>query len=259
MANIVCIVQARMGSTRLPGKVLLDLCGHTVLYHVINRIKESTIIDNVVVATSTNEIDNVILDECRLIGVDYFCGSENDVLDRYYRAAIKYGATDIVRVTSDCPLIDPNVIDIVIGEFIKERDTIKYDYACNVLSRKYPRGLDVEIFSMRALTQTFEFAIENHQREHVTPYIFENPDKFNLLSIQNNKNESSYRWTLDVDEDYEMIKNIYESLWKEDEFFGKNIVIDYLKKNPLISKINENIKQKEFTTVSSMPNKIKVI
>jgi spore coat polysaccharide biosynthesis protein SpsF len=245
MSNVVCIVQARVGSTRLPGKVMLKLCNYTVLYHVLNRVKQSRKIDKIIVATTQNEKDSVIVGEAVFSGVEYYRGCEDDVLDRYYQAAYNSNATEIVRITSDCPLIDPNIIDHTIDMYFKENKNKKYDYACNFISRRYPRGLDVEIFSKEALSKAHKNAKQKHEREHVTPYIYKNPELFTLLSIENASDESKYRWTLDVEEDYQLLNEIYEYFWKRNIFFGKDEVINYLKNNVDLLDINSKIKQKK--------------
>ena len=203
--RIVAIIQARMGSTRLPGKVLMNLDGRTVLARVFERVSRFKSIQSVVVATSTNRENDDIAAECARLGVSCVRGSENDVLDRYVQAARKHKAEAIVRITADCPLIDPEVSDSVVKEFLRQHA----DYASNVFPRTYPRGLDTEVFTRDALEQAWEESTEPHQREHVTPYLYEHPQIFQMASTQAEADYSFHRWTLDTPEDMELIRTIY--------------------------------------------------
>jgi len=178
--KIVAIVQARMGSTRLPGKVLLDLCGTSVLGWVASRVRLCRLIDEVVIATTTSPADEAIVEEAQRLAVAIFRGDEQDVLDRYYRAARMGNADVIVRITADCPLIDPDLTGETIEQFLAERP----DYASNALERTYPRGLDTEVMSRQALERAWREAREPYQRAHVTPYIYQNPGQFRILSAK---------------------------------------------------------------------------
>lgn len=222
--NVLAIVQARMGSTRLPGKVMKELCDIPVLMHVVRRIKKSRIINNVIVATTIKEEDNIIVDLMRKEHVDIFRGSEEDVLDRYYLAAKENNADIVVRVTSDDPLIDFNIIDDIVEKLITE----KLDYCCNNMPRTYPLGLDCECFTFNALKIAWRNAKEKYDREHVTPFIRENSNLFKISSVKNDKDFSNLRWTLDTLEDYNYIKNIYENLYYLDNYFTTSQIIDFL-------------------------------
>lgn len=186
------IIQARMGSTRLPGKILKDLLGKTVLQHVIERVQQARTIDEIIIATTTLEQDNAVVREAMQCGVRYFRGSEADVLSRYYLAAKENEAENVVRITSDCPLIDPQVIDIIVNFYKK---TKQYDIVTNASSdlsqRTYPRGLDTEVFSFTVLEKAFKQADKPYQREHVTPFIYENADR--VYFYKNSKDYSMYR------------------------------------------------------------------
>src|SRR4030081_1777500 len=168
-----------MCSTRLPGKVLLDLAGASVLSRVLERVRRTNSIDEVLVATTDRPSDDVIVQECLRYQIPIFRGQEEDVLDRYYRAAVSAKADVVVRITSDCPLIDPEVTGKTVQAFLEERP----DYASNCLVRTYPRGLDTEVVTVRALERAWREAAKPHQREHVTPYIYGNPGEFRLLSV----------------------------------------------------------------------------
>jgi spore coat polysaccharide biosynthesis protein SpsF len=237
--RVVAIIQARMGSTRLPGKVLKDLAGETVLARVVKRTRRATLLDEVVVATTTQPADDVIVRESERLGVAYFRGDEADVLDRYYRAAQRFAADVVVRVTSDCPLIDPELIDTTVDAFLKQ----KADYATNALVITYPRGLDVEVFTAAALAWTWEAAKESYQRTHVTPYIYENPARFKIVSLTAEKDYGVFRWTLDTKEDLEALREMYKHFadggnvhWRE--------ALALAKTHPELAKLNANVQQK---------------
>lgn len=241
--KIVAIVQARMGSERLPGKVMIKIADKTALYHVITRVRQSKLIDEILIATTTKTEDDIIVEETKNIGVKYYRGSEEDVLSRYYYAAKESNADTIIRITSDCPLIDPEIIDRII-EFYKEHD---YEIVANASSdlskRTFPRGLDVEIFSFQQLETAFMKAYEKYQREHVTPYIYENAKE--IYFYKNDIDYSKYRWTLDTKEDLELICKIYDELYKGTHDFYLNNIIELFEKKPELYKINAHIEQKK--------------
>lgn len=241
--KVVAIIQARMGSTRLPGKVLMEVLDKPLLEYQIERVKRSKLIDEVVIATTTKETETPIIDLCKRLGIFYYRGSENNVLKRYYEAATQYNADIIVRLTSDCPIIDPQIIDMVINSFIENREEI--DYASNTLERTYPRGMDVEVFSYKALKYTYLNATSVAEQEHVTPYIYQNPNTFNLFSIINDLDESKHRWTVDTIEDFNLIKKIICYFNKHNTIFSINDVINLLNNNKEWSKINSNVIQKD--------------
>jgi len=237
----VAIVQARMGSTRFFGKVLEDIEGRPMLWHVVNRLKHSKLLHNIVVATSVNHQDDTIEEFCEKGSICYFRGSEDDVLDRYYHAARKFEVELVVRVTSDCPLIDPNVVDRVISTYLENKEN--YDYASNTIKRTYPRGLDTEVFPYEALERCYEEATRGHEREHVTTYIYEHPEMFKLLNLENNKNLSHLRWTVDEEPDLRLVREIYKRLNKRNLFFMEDI-LRVLEKEPSLTEINKGVEQK---------------
>lgn len=240
--NVIAIVQARMGSERLPGKVLMDIVGRPMLWHVVNRIKYAKYIDKLVIATTTNKKDDVIEDFCKKYALDFYRGSEGDVLDRYYQTAKKYQVDVVVRITSDCPLIDPEVVDKVVAFYLKNRDIV--DYASNSLKRSYPRGLDTEVFSFEVLKKTWQEANKLYQREHVTPYIYEHPEIFRLANVNNDEDLSYVRWTVDEKKDLEFVREIYKRLYKNGEIFLMKHILALFKKEPQILDINKEVKQK---------------
>jgi len=237
----VAIVQARMRSTRFFGKVLEDIEGKPMLWQVINRLRHSRLLHDIVVATSVNHQDDVIEEFCKTGNICYFRGSENDVLQRYYNAATKFEAELIVRVTSDCPLIDPNVVDRVISSYLENSEN--YDYASNTIKRTYPRGLDTEVFPYKILERCYEKATRGYEREHVTAYIYEHPDMFILLNVENNQNLSHLRWTVDEELDLRFVREIYKRLNKRNSFFMEDI-LRVLEKEPSLSEINKGVEQK---------------
>ncbi len=242
--KVVAIVQARMGSTRLPGKVLMELGGETVLGRVVRRLRQAALVDEIVVATTSSAADDVIVRECEWLDVVAFRGSENDVLDRYYRAASGRGAEAIVRITSDCPLIDPELVNETIRLF-RDADG---DYASNVFPRTYPRGLDTEVFSAPALERAWREADEPYQREHVTPYFYEHPERFRLLSLRGQTDYSHYRWTLDTAEDLDLLRAIYARLGKREDFSWRE-AIEVIKREPDLAELNSHVLQKEMRAI----------
>jgi spore coat polysaccharide biosynthesis protein SpsF len=237
--RIVAIIQARMGSTRLPGKVLMDIGGQTMLARVVNRVRRATLIDETIVATTVNLKDEPIVAECERLNLAYFRGSEENVLERYYEAALKYKAEGVVRITSDCPLIDPGEIDKAVSEFLSQES----DYASNSLKRTYPRGLDTEVMTIETLAKAWQEANDHYERAHVTPYIYQNPKLFKLRSVKAVKNYSNHRWTVDTSEDLVFIRAIYQRLNNEATFGWKD-VLEVLNREPQLMELNKHIVQK---------------
>jgi glutamate-1-semialdehyde aminotransferase/spore coat polysaccharide biosynthesis protein SpsF (cytidylyltransferase family)/predicted dehydrogenase len=233
---IVAIIQARMGSSRLPGKSLAEIANRPMLWHVIQRARRATLVDRVVVATSTNAADDAIEEMCRENGVACYRGSENDVLDRFYLVARQEKASQIVRITGDCPLIDPEVIDRVVRRF--QRGDL--DYASNTMVRSYPDGLDTEIFSFSVLERAWHEASKTSEREHVTPYM--RSEKFRTANVENDLTSlyQHCRWTVDEAEDLEFIRAVYKAL-REKESFGMKAVLELIEKNPGLKMMNSQI------------------
>jgi len=239
--NVVAIIQARIGSTRLPGKVLKKIQDKVVLDYVIDRLKKCKNITEIVLAITTNKNDDILEAYAKNKKINFIRGSEEDVLNRYYEAAKKFNAEVIVRITSDCPLIDPVIVDKIIAKHLEN----EADYTTNIIERTYPRGLDTEVFNFDILKATDMHATEQHYREHVTPYIREHPEKFKLQNIEaeGKIKRPDIRITLDTKEDFELISKII-SHFDNLDFYTEN-VIDFLEKNPELIKINQNVKQKE--------------
>jgi spore coat polysaccharide biosynthesis protein SpsF len=246
--KVVAIVQARMGSTRLPGKVLKDLEGETMLARVVQRLSRSTLIHEVLIATTDRAADDAIVEECRRCSVQVFRGDEDDVLDRYFRAAQLTKAEVVVRITSDCPLIDPGVTDKTIAAFLKPaslnpQGQAMPDYASNVVVRTYPRGLDTEVMTAHALERCWHAAIQPYERTHVTPYIYEHPGEFKILSVTGDADFSRHRWTVDTPEDLEFVRAIYGRLKGRDDFREPDILA-LLERQPELMELNRSIMQK---------------
>jgi len=237
--KVVAIIQARMGSTRLPGKVMKPILGKPVILWVLERVSLSNLINEIVVAIPSGRENDVIVDTIKEYDDKIIIsrGSEDDVLDRYYNAAVQTNADVIVRITSDCPLIDPVVVNHIVKQFLNN----DCDYCSNNLKRTYPIGLDTEVFSFDALAKAWGEAKNDYEREHVTPYIKENPDKFKLLNVSNDVDLSHLRWTLDTKEDFEFIKVIYERIYPKKHMFFMKDILDLLQKEPELIKINKHI------------------
>ncbi len=242
--KVVIIVQARMTSTRLPGKILKIVLDKALLEFQVERLRRVKLADEIVIATTTNNVDQPIIDLCEKLHVLYFRGSEVDVLSRYYVAAKLHNADVIVRVTSDCPIIDPQVIDKVI-KFCLDYHS-EYDYVSNCLKRTYPRGMDTEVFSFKVLQETFFEATAQPDREHVTPFIHMNPQRFHLANVSYTEDQSCHRWTVDTPEDFELIKRIIEALYTHTPQFTLEDCLDLLSRHQDWSTINTNVEQKKY-------------
>lgn len=240
----VAIIQARMGSTRLPGKVLMKLQEKSVLGHVIERVKQADLLDEIIVATTTLPEDDVLAAEAtRYEGIRVYRGSSDNVLSRYYEAAKEAGAQVIVRITSDCPLIDPIIIDHVIEMYHHTMNQVVTNVGTNPNERTFPRGLDVEVFSFEVLEAAYLQATKDYEREHVTPLIYDQHQ--NQISCYVNEiNYSQHRWTLDTPEDLALISEIYTHLYYGRHDFYLNDIIQLFKEKPRLFDINRHIEQK---------------
>lgn len=237
------IIQARMGSTRLSGKVMKQMVGKTVLEHVIERIGQAKLVDEIIIATTIHDRDDIIEQEALRCGAKVFRGSEEDVLSRYYYAAKENNIETVIRVTSDCPLIDPQVLDAMIGHFLNGDYDILTNGGGEPSNRTYPRGLDAEIVPFAILENAFINAKEHYHREHVMPYVYENTDK--ICYYKNNADYSQHRWTLDTPEDFELINTIYEHLYKGKHDFYMNEILQLFDHEPQLFEINAHIVQKK--------------
>lgn len=243
--KITVIVQARICSTRLPGKVMKIIKNKTILGHVITRIKKAKNVSDVIIATTDKHSDDIIVEEAKKLNVKYFRGSEEDVLSRYYYAAKDNKSDIIIRITSDCPVIDPKIIDIMVEEFLEYQQKEHIDYLSNTVERTFPRGLDIEILKFDILERCFYDADKDYEREHVTPYIYLNEGKFKIKQYKNTLDYSNYRWTLDTIEDFQVIEKIYDNLYREDELFYFEDILKFIIDHPEIAAINKDIEQKK--------------
>ena len=240
---IAAIIQARISSARLPGKVLMDIAGKPMVQHVIERVRAATLLDKVILATTMEETDAPLATLAGILEIEVFRGSLDDVLDRYYQAAQFFRVEAVVRVTADCPLIDPSIIDRAVKIFL-EGD---YDYVSTAYPfPTFPDGLDVEVFSIWALEKAWREASLRSEREHVTPYIWKNPHIFRLRSIVNPEDLSSMRWTVDEEKDLQFVREVYRHL--EDgtgRIFGMDEVLKLLKQCPEVLQINQGMERNE--------------
>ena len=238
--TIGCIIQARMGSTRLPGKVMMDVeKGKPVLYFVINQLQHCKLIDKIIVATTNLEEDNKIVEYCNDLDINCFRGSPNDVLDRYYRCAKEYSISTIVRIPSDKPLIDPEIVDRIIQVFKSD----SYDCVTNFLPVTFPGGTEVEVLSFEVLQSAWKNAKLPSEKEHVTPYIYSHRDRFRIFNVANSEDLSQYSWAVDRIEDLNLVQQITSKIKKRPILM--NDIIDLFKKEPQLPKINKNVWREE--------------
>ena len=240
--NVIIIVQARMSSTRFPGKVLKEVLDKSLLSYQLDRLKLVRNVTEVVVATTTNKADDAILQFCKEERVPIFRGSEDNVLERFYLTAKAFDADLIIRISGDCPLIDPSIVDDIIYHYINNFPN--YDYVSNTLDRSFPRGMDTEVFSMQALSEVYQNAQTDAEKEHVTPYIYQHPELFKLGNFSHSWDFSNYRLTVDTEEDFELIKKILENLYPDHQDFSLDDIITLLKTHPEWVEINSHIQQK---------------
>ncbi len=241
--KITVIIQARMGSTRLPNKVLKDLCGKPVLWHIVDRLKHSKYISDIIIATTILPEDDAIQKFCDENNLKYYRGSSENVLSRYYEAAKKYEAEIVIRITSDCPVIDPVLLDEMIADYTLSN----IDYMSNSLLRTFPRGLDAEIFTFKALEKTYNEASKQYELEHVTPYIYQHPELFTLKNFVNVTDYSFHRWTLDTDDDYKLLQEIYNYLYDDNKLFLWKDILKLFEAKPELLEINKHIEQKKLS------------
>ena len=238
---VIALIQARMGSTRLPGKVLKTIGTRPVIEHVIRRAEAATLVDDVYVVTSIEKNNLPLIHFVSGLGVALYVGSEDDVLDRYWQAARLTRADHFVRITADCPVMDPVMIDRVIALHLERGN----DYTSNIAPPSWPDGLDVEVVTRDALRRCWSEATARHDREHVTPYIRANSRFFTLGNLSSQKDLSSFRWTLDQTEDYEFLDSIYAELGTENKIFGMDDILSLIEKRPELTAINSHISRNE--------------
>lgn len=241
--RVEIFVQARMRSTRLPGKVMLTVLDKPLLGYLIERLQEVQNADAIVILTTTHPADDVIVEYCEKNRIPCYRGPEEDVLTRYFQVAKKRNPDAIVRITADCPLMDPTILEKMIQFYRDHADS--YDYISNSLERTYPRGLDIEVFSAAALDTAFQEAKQPFEREHVTPYIYRHPERFRLCNLPySGPSLAEHRWTVDTHEDFALIRLIIEHLWPQNTHFRLADVLHLLERHPDWTLINAHIQQK---------------
>lgn len=239
MPEIVTVVQARTGSTRLPNKVLRPLAGKPLLVRMVERVQMAALAGTVVVATTTDTADDPIEALCAADGLACFRGDAHDLLDRHYQAGRRYGAEAVVKIPSDCPLIDPAVIDRVLGFYLAAPGA--YDYVSNLHPATYPDGNDVEVMPMAALEAAWRGATRDFEREHTTPFFWENPGRFRLANVPWESGldySMSHRWTIDYEEDYQFICAVYEALYPTNPRFRLDDILALQAARPDITALN---------------------
>jgi spore coat polysaccharide biosynthesis protein SpsF len=249
--SVNAILQARFSSTRLPGKVLKRIVIIPMLALQIERIKTAKLIDKIIVATSIEQSDDGISELCKRLSIPCFRGSLDDVLDRFYHATICFPSDHIVRLTGDCPLIEPKIIDQVIALHIKE----KADYTSNCFTPCLPDGLDVEVFTNKALMQSWKQAKKPSEREHVTQYIRNHNELFTLADYQHSPDLSIHRWTVDEPSDFELVKKIYQSLYPSKKNFTMEDILALLKQQPDLIELNNQHSRNEGLAASIVEDK----
>lgn len=239
-SRITVIIQVRVGSQRLAKKVLRKILGKPMIWYVLKRVKRIKKIQQIVIATTIQKEDDIIVKIAKENGIAVFRGSEIDVLDRYYNCAKEFNADPIIRITSDCPLIDPFLVNELLEYYIKH----DFDYVSNTIVPTYPDGLDIEIFSFKTLENAAINAKMRSEREHVSPYIKNHPKKFKLYNYKNKKDLSTYRWTVDEPRDLQFIRKIYSQM-RPELIFSMKDVLSIILKNPKITDINRRIIRNE--------------
>jgi spore coat polysaccharide biosynthesis protein SpsF len=239
MEKVVVIVQARMSSSRLPGKTMMPLLGKSLLARMIERLQMIRHEVMIIIATSVNAEDDIIEQEAAMLGLPCYRGSSHNLLERHYMAAIKYNADVVVKIPSDCPLIDPRIIDETLDLFFEKRGV--YDYVSNLHPASWPDGNDVEIMTMPCLEKTWRLAERPLELEHTTPYIWENPLQFNIGNVSWNSGldySMSHRFTIDYKEDYDFISRVYEELYPDNPGFSCDDILNLLTEKPKIYELN---------------------
>jgi spore coat polysaccharide biosynthesis protein SpsF len=237
--KILTVVQARMGSSRLPGKVLLPLAGQPLLVRMVQRVQRAHLAGTVVVATTSDPADDAIAELCTAHGLACFRGDALDLLDRHYQAARHYEADVVLKIPSDCPLIDPAVIDEVVGYYLHFAD--RYDFVSNLHPATFPDGNDVEVMPIEALETAWREAQRPLEREHTTPFFWESPGRFRLGNVEWDTGldySMTHRWTIDYQEDYDFIKAVYDALCPSNPAFGLDDILNLLKQRPDIAQLN---------------------
>lgn len=238
--NILIVIQARTGSSRLPGKILLPLAGKPLLVRMYERVAAAKMSKEIIIATTTEKDDDKVVELCNEYGIKYFRGHQTDLIDRHYKAGLEYDADAVVKIPSDCPLICPDVIDRVLKYYSENRN--EFDFVSNLHPATYPDGQDVEVMPMKILETAWKEATKDFEREHTTPFIWERPERFRIGNVEWETGldfSKSHRFTIDYKEDYELINKIYDELFEEKKIFKLCDIMMLLDKKPELKKINE--------------------
>ena len=238
--KITVIIEARTGSSRLRNKVIAEIEGKPMIFYVIDRVKQIKSVEQIILATTQEENDKILTEIAKQNSIGSFVGDSIDVLDRGYQCALQNNADPIIRITGDCPLIDPDIVEEMLEFYLKNN----YDYVSNRINPKYPDGLDVEIYSFNTLQMAAQNAKWSSERELVTTYITKNPKNFKIFSYENQEDLSEYRWTVDKQKDLEFIRKIY-SIMKPKTNFSMKEIVEILSKNSELLKINAGIMRNE--------------
>lgn len=239
--NILAVIQARFTSSRLPGKVMNFVLGEPMLFRQWERVRRSKLVKQIVVATSLDKSDDVLALFCDQKGIPCFRGSLEDVLDRFYQAALEFSPQHVVRLTGDCPLLDSILIDQAIRMHLEQN----FDYTANIVERTFPDGMDVEVMTFDSLKTAWQRAILPSEREHVTPYIYHHPEMFTTGHFKQDEDLSQLRLTVDEQEDLIVVRKIFETLYPKNNFFGLTDILSFLKHNPEIKNLNKKFQVNE--------------
>lgn len=242
MEKIIAVIQARMGSTRLPGKVLADIEGKPLIWHIYNRLQKISTISEIIISTTTKLKDKPLIEFAKKEKISYYAGSEDDLIDRIYKTGEKFDCDIIVKINADCPLIDINMIENGIKKFLTSKR--KPDLVTNCVEETFPEGMQYAIFNFKTLENLWNTLNEGFWREFFYRFMIENQNKYFIINLKNNKDLSKLRWTVDYEEDLEFVKIIYNKLFSKNEFFGMNEILNLLDKNPEFKKINDKYSAK---------------
>jgi spore coat polysaccharide biosynthesis protein SpsF len=251
MTGTIAIIQARMSSSRLPGKVLMDIGGQPMLMRVIERVNQSKLTNRLLVATTSDPTDDTLNQWCKNNKIDCFRGSMQDVLDRYYQAARTQQADRVVRITADCPVIDPELIDATIRACIEQNTDFAATRLPPPFRRTYPIGLDVEVSTFAALERAWQEAKTQPEREHVFPYLYDQPGRFKIHILNHEPDNGSLRWTVDTAEDLELIREIFHRFLPRVDF-GWMEILDLMEREPELMEVNAAVKHKSYMDVDEL-------
>ena len=254
MQKVIAVVQVRMGSTRLPNKALVEIIGRPMLWHIANRLKFAERIDRVVISTSDEPRDDPIREFAERNDIPCFAGSELDLIDRIYRTALKFEAEALVRITGDCPLVEPMIVDKLVFEYLNDFKNI--DYVSNTLPPTYPHGLDAEIYPTSTLKRLWDEIENPFYREWFPVYLWDHKDEFRIINITHQKDLSNLRWTVDYEEDLAFVREVYKRLYLDGRIFTMVDLLDLLQTEPSLTALNaKHTKRNEGLDIALNANK----